>query len=127
MAKLIEHEIQKGSYWFECLGCKDTHLVNTVANSYNGSKWEFNGDLNRPTFSPSILVNSGHFADPNTDSCWCTYNQDLIERGEEPSTFECKICHSFIRDGKIQYLNDCTHELAGQTVEMIDISNESNI
>ena len=29
-------------------------------------------------------------------------------------------CHSFIRDGKIQYLNDCTHEFAGKTVELPD-------
>jgi hypothetical protein len=27
-------------------------------------------------------------------------------------------CHIFVRDGKIQFLNDCTHELAGKTVPM---------
>lgn len=31
-----------------------------------------------------------------------------------------KVCHSFVRNGKIEYLNDCTHELAGQTVELLD-------
>jgi hypothetical protein len=29
-------------------------------------------------------------------------------------------CHFFIKDGKIQYLNDCTHGLAGRTVEIPD-------
>jgi hypothetical protein len=27
-------------------------------------------------------------------------------------------CHSFITDGKIEFLSDCTHSLAGQTVEL---------
>lgn len=30
-------------------------------------------------------------------------------------------CHSFITDGKIQYLSDCFHELAGQTVDLPEI------
>lgn len=31
-----------------------------------------------------------------------------------------RVCHLFVRDGMIQYLGDCTHKLAGQTVEMED-------
>lgn len=44
-----------------------------------------------PTFSPSILV------------------ADLDNT-----------CHCFILDGKMEYLPDCTHELAGQVVELED-------
>lgn len=29
-----------------------------------------------------------------------------------------EICHSFVTDGKIRFLNDCTHDLAGQTVDL---------
>ena len=29
-------------------------------------------------------------------------------------------CHLFVTKGKIQYLQDCTHELAGKTVDMVD-------
>jgi hypothetical protein len=29
-----------------------------------------------------------------------------------------RICHCFIRDGQIQFLLDCTHALAGQTVPL---------
>lgn len=29
-----------------------------------------------------------------------------------------KVCHSFVTDGCIQYLGDCTHRLAGQTVDL---------
>jgi hypothetical protein len=31
------------------------------------------------------------------------------------------VCHLYITDGKIQYLDDCTHEYAGKTIEMEDI------
>ena len=55
--------------------------------------WQFNDNLNSPTVRPSILVR--HFTIPS-------------------------VCHSFITDGKIQYLADCTHELANQTVDLPD-------
>ena len=28
------------------------------------------------------------------------------------------VCHSFVTDGRIQFLGDCTHKLAGQTVNI---------
>jgi hypothetical protein len=31
------------------------------------------------------------------------------------------LCHSFVRDGRIEFLSDCTHSLAGQTVELPEI------
>lgn len=63
--------------------------------------WTFNGDIHRPTIAPSILVR-GH--------------------RDEVGNF---ICHSFVTDGKIQFLSDCTHELAGQTIELPDIESQS--
>lgn len=32
--------------------------------------------------------------------------------------FPPHVCHSFVRDGRIEFLSDCTHALAGQTVEL---------
>jgi hypothetical protein len=29
-----------------------------------------------------------------------------------------RVCHSFVTDGKIQFLSDCTHSLANTTVEI---------
>ena len=29
--------------------------------------------------------------------------------------------HSYVTDGRIQYLSDCTHPLAGQTVDLPDV------
>jgi hypothetical protein len=31
-----------------------------------------------------------------------------------------KRCHSYVREGKIQFLDDCDHTLAGQTVDLPD-------
>lgn len=52
--------------------------------------WSFNNDLDNPTVTPSIRV-----------------------RG-------VNLCHFFIKDGKIQFLGDCTHELKGQTITIPD-------
>lgn len=53
--------------------------------------WTWNGSEDAPTFSPSLLC-----------------NRDEPERR----------CHSFVRDGKIQFLDDCWHDLRGQTVAL---------
>lgn len=72
------------SYLIMCPGCNSGHLFD--------KRWTFNGDLLKPTFKPSMLVNAGH--------------------PEETR------CHSFVTDGKIQFLGDCDHELVNQTVEL---------
>lgn len=81
-------KIEDGKLMFYCEGCGQCH--------YADNRWTFNGDFEKPTFSPSILVNTGHHPNPSD------------------------ICHSFVTDGKMQYLSDCTHSLTGQTVEMLD-------
>lgn len=64
--------------------------------------WGFNGDLERPTFTPSIL------------SRW----KEPQGEGLPPKQH---VCHSFVTDGRIQFLSDCTHALAGQTVELPEL------
>lgn len=83
-----------GGKIFFCPGCKDTHAVNQA-----GLRWLYNGDPDKPTFSPSILVTYG--------------GVDADDEDGLPSR-----CHSFVRDGMIQFLSDCSHALKGQTVEI---------
>jgi hypothetical protein len=45
----------------------------------------------------------------------CPKHEDGFKFDSKPS-----ICHSFVTDGRIQFLNDCTHSLAGQTVDLPD-------
>ena len=90
-------------YMFFCVGCGESHGI-------NGS-WNFNMDFDNPTISPSILVTG---VVPLTDE-----EYETVRKGE-PFVPVKMVCHSFVRDGKIEYLSDCTHKLAGQTVELPD-------
>jgi len=81
-------------------------------------QWGFNGNLDRPTFSPSILSRSGHYANGHAE-CWCNMADRMPSESNHPEW--CYICHSFVRDGRIEFLSDCTHAFAGQTVELPEI------
>lgn len=112
--------VGEGGYTlFWCPGCKEAHAVRIREDGQNvGGAWGFNGDYDRPTFSPSVLVRSGHFVPGHKpgDSCWCTYCAE--DEADDTPGFSCKQCHSFVRDGRIEFLSDCTHALAGQTVPL---------
>lgn len=107
MLKGLFRTIEGGRLMFWCPGCDGAHAV-TIGQG-PGPRWDFNGDYGKPTFTPSILVQG---TQPITDD-----KHARIMRGEhvEPRPF---VCHSFVRDGQIQFLSDCTHELAGQTVPL---------
>jgi len=95
---------------FMCPACKVPHGI-----KYGEGGWSWNGDIDKPTFSPSVLVRNGHYLHPDKKDCWCTYNIDHPE-----NKFKCIICHSFVTNGMIQFLDDCSHELAGQTVPLME-------
>lgn len=101
MAKV--QKANDGRLLFYCEGCGGCHGVNET--------WEFNGDLENPTFHPSILVRG---TVPITDE-----EAERILKGEkvEPKLLRC---HSFVTDGRMEYLSDCTHALAGTTVKLKD-------
>lgn len=100
---------------FWCPGCGCAHSIRVG----EGERpcWQWNGDAERPTFTPSILVTGGHFASSYKpgDPCWCTYN---AEHPDDPVKFGCQRCHSYVTDGFIQFLDDSSHELKGQTVPL---------
>lgn len=92
-----------GNVWIWCPGCESHHILAVDApNSFN-ARWGFNNDFEKPTFTPSLLVQ------------WNEYSE---EHREIPVH---KVCHSFITDGKIKFLDDCTHALKGQEVELPDV------
>ena len=91
MAKLCEYvnEGERRLFVFHCPGCGYDHPFH-VGYTERPS-WSWNGDVDKPTFSPSLLV----FKD-----------------------VPAQRCHSFVTDGNIQFLSDCFHELKNQTVEI---------
>lgn len=112
--------VEGGGLMFRCPGCEEPHMV-TVGEGA-GPRWGYNGNPDAPTFSPSVLVRSGHYVPGHTGECWCTWE---TEDGEK-SGFGCYVCHSFVTDGRIQFLGDCSHALAGQTVDLPDFDEETS-
>lgn len=82
---------------FMCPGCVE--LVGTglhmlaVNSSVKTPSWAWNGNLDAPTLNPSILTHGGND----------------------------KVCHSYLRDGVFEFLDDCAHSLAGKKVPMPDL------
>lgn len=93
MAKLIKRVVEY--YMFYCSGCKYQHTYSVFED---GSQWKFNGDMGKASFIPSLL------------------NRIIDQEGNETSR-----CHLFVTDGQIIYCADCTHELAGQTIELSEL------
>ncbi|WP_296540048.1 DUF6527 family protein [Rhizorhabdus sp.] len=92
---------------FHCPGCGEQHSC-TVGEGSGRPRWGWNGDLDRPTLTPSVLV---------------TYNgPDAGKLDEDGFRAPPAICHSFVIDGQIRFLTDSTHALAGQTVDLPEIS-----
>ena len=101
-----------GALTFFCPGCEAPHTVQIGEGP--GPRWGFNNDLERPTFTPSVLVTWTQWEPPAT----APEIAAKIELGLIVQTEVAKACHSFITDGRIQYLGDCTHPLAGQTLDL---------
>jgi hypothetical protein len=100
--KVVEGKKQKGQMIIpECPGCGGFHFVNTNPE-IKGPLWGFNGDLDKPTFTPSILTIMP------------------IDGNDK------RICHSFVRNGQIEFCSDSPHKLAGKTVVLPEIDQESS-
>ncbi|WP_419877659.1 DUF6527 family protein [Brevibacillus centrosporus] len=52
------------------------------------------------------------------------FNGDFKQPTFRPSLHYVGRCHSFITDGRIQFLPDCSHDLAGNTVDLPDVEEE---
>lgn len=86
-------------YIHHCPGCGSRHSIAVDKPLHNKSQWHFNGNLEEPTFTPSVVI---------------------FEHGDEE--IKPERCHYFISKGQIRFLQDCTHDLAGKTVDMVQIN-----
>lgn len=87
------------------------HTIAVDTPFKNGARWGFNGNVNSPSFTPSVNVSA---TDEDTG--------EVVHR-----------CHYFIKLGAdcgsqyladkpyIQFLGDCTHSLKGQTVPLPEL------
>lgn len=84
---------------FVCPGCIDIYPGSTglhmlaVNTTEKTPAWDFDGNANFPTLSPSIMTKH--------------------QNGS--------VCHSFLNQGIFEFLDDCTHSLAGQKIPIPDL------
>jgi hypothetical protein len=78
-------------YAFWCPACKCAHFFQTTGYP----DWKLTGSMLNPTITPSIRVQG--------------YSEVLQKN---------YVCHSVITGGIIEYMGDCTHELAGKEIQM---------
>ncbi|HSY50385.1 MAG TPA: DUF6527 family protein [Thermoanaerobaculia bacterium] len=111
------HRVNEKHVAFHCPGCKSAHMVRISmfdrpeAKTEDLAGWYFNGNFNVPEFSPSVLVTGTEMI---TDE-----ERDIVMSGGTITPRPLR-CHSFVTNGRIQFLGDCTHALAGQTVDLPD-------
>lgn len=94
MSKLWKYDADK-AVAFRCPGCGGVHVC--FVNGHRntiGATWDWNGSTDSPTFQPSIFRTEG------------------IR------------CHSFVRNGTIEFLADSNHALAGKTVILPEVDYE---
>lgn len=97
------------AYIWWCPGCDERDPGHRGTHMFHIPPWTFdNDDMEKPTFSASYLSKSYY------------YDGDPSEPIETRTRHET-VCHSFVKDGTIQYLGDCTHSLAGQTINMVEV------
>lgn len=90
---------ETGYAWW-CPACVEMHLL--------PDSWEFDGNLESPTFRPSFR---------HTWFKYENYTESGIGIGEK---IQC-VCHYVVTAGKIAYCGDCTHSMLNQTVDMPEL------
>lgn len=80
----------EGRYFHWCPGCEMMHPLPDT--------WTFNGNVDKPTFSPSF--------------------KQTIGQGE--------ICHYILIDGVLNYCNDCWHPLSGKSIPLPELPQRKN-
>lgn len=71
--------------------------VTTKGSRKDAPCWTWNGNEDKPSLKPSVLINREH---------------------------KKFICHSFITDGQAIFLSDCTHDMANETVDLLEIKED---
>ena len=89
-------------YKVKCPGCGKRHFYRIFDPHNEYPTWKFNGDPEKPTFTPSYR----HQWHDN-------------EKGKDDPQKGDMCCHFFLTDGIFDFCGDCTHDLSGQKSPMV--------
>lgn len=108
-------------FMFWCPGCKCGHGIWTTKRNSMSAVWTFNGNMERPSFLPSLLIKSVEC--PPEDAATNDFKRGadgkyLLDSKGRLLGAKDTVCHSLIENGMIRFLGDCTHEFAGKTIPM---------
>lgn len=84
-----------------CPACEELHALSCEKAPPNGQLFVWDGEINFPTFWPAMRIQIGPFTRRDRKPDW--------------------VCHYFLRQGILTYLNDCTHPLVGEKRGLIPI------
>ena len=117
MPRITRWEGKEDAGWiFYCPGCQELHQYD--------KRWTFNGDEAAPTFEPSLKYGPSWRTPPHWDPDKAPRNEGGSLKTREDGRVIDAIewtCHLFLRAGKLQFLDDCSHGLRGQTVELPEL------
>lgn len=88
-----------GGYGHWCPACEEMHAFAVDGPQSNGARWTFDGNVDLPTFNPSMNIRWGRQADPRCD----------VDGGA---------CHYHLHAGVLKYCADSTHAMAGLEVPL---------
>ena len=105
-----------GGWIFFCPACLGLH--------YFDKRWTFDGNMEAPTFTPSLRMGPYWRMPPGWDyekaKAEGRTKKDTIT-GRLPDAVEWQ-CHLNLTNGMLIFHGDCTHELSGKTVPMEELS-----
>jgi hypothetical protein len=82
------------AYSFHCPGCDHLHLFYVSGHMI----WSFDGNMEKPTFTPSLLNRCPGHPDPKRH-----------------------VCHLNLTAGKLYFHSDCTHDMVGKVFELPEL------
>ena len=90
------------------------HLPVILKGTRDGTNcWSWNGDVDKPTLHPSVLTQGVERISDEEHAL-------LMAGGKvDPRPYRC---HTWVNDGQAQFLDDSSHELRGQTVDMLEVA-----
>ncbi len=107
---------------YYCQGCEMHHSIKTKG----ALAWGWNGDVEKPVFTPSVLVTGRDFTEKGHADLEAWHAAGCPDRNGEPFESVNVVCHTFVgcngaQPGEVIFLSDCTHKLAGTVQPLPDL------